>query len=61
MSEVSERYRRLSDAFATKVAAVPADKWDAPTPCGDWTTRDLVRHVVDTQGLFLGLVGKQIG
>ena len=28
MSEVSERYKRLSDAFAAKVAAVPADKWD---------------------------------
>ena len=61
MSEVSERYQRLSDAFATKVAAVPADKWDAPSPCGDWTTRDLVRHVVETQGMFLGLVGKQTG
>ena len=28
MSEVSERYQRLSDAFAAKVAAVPADRWD---------------------------------
>jgi|tagenome__1003787_1003787.scaffolds.fasta_scaffold20893481_3 uncharacterized protein (TIGR03086 family) len=61
MSEVSERYRRLSDAFAAKIAAVPDDKWDAPTPCPDWTARDLVQHVVDTQGMFLGFVGKEMG
>jgi uncharacterized protein (TIGR03086 family) len=61
MSEVSERYRRLGDAFAAKIAAVPADKWDAKTPCGDWTARDLVEHVVNTQGMFLGFVGQQMG
>ena len=26
--------------------AVPDDKWDAPTPCTDWSVRDLVNHVV---------------
>jgi len=61
MSEISERYQRLSDAFAAKVAAVPAGKWDAPSPCAGWTTRDLVKHVVDTQGLFLGFVGLELG
>jgi uncharacterized protein (TIGR03086 family) len=33
------------DAFGEKVAAVPADKWGAPTPCADWSVRDLVNHV----------------
>ena len=61
MSEVSERYRRLSDAFAAKVAAVPDDKWDSPSPCPEWTARGVVGHVVDTQGLFLGFVGKEMG
>ena len=61
MSEISERYRRLSDQFAARILAVPADRWDAPTPCADWTARDLVRHVVDTQGLFLGLVDRKTG
>jgi uncharacterized protein (TIGR03086 family) len=61
MSAVSERYKRLSDAFAAKVAAVPDDKWDNRTPCDNWTTRDLVSHVVDTQGMFLGFVGKEMG
>jgi uncharacterized protein (TIGR03086 family) len=61
MSEISERYGRLADAFADKVAAVPPDRWSAPTPCENWTARDLVGHVVATQGMFLGFVGRSLG
>ncbi len=61
MTDVSERYRRLSDAFAGKIAAVSPSNWGAPTPCPDWNARQLVGHVVDTQGLILGLVGQDIG
>ena len=32
-------------AFGTRVRAVAADDWDAPTPCEDWTVRDLVNHL----------------
>ncbi|RIK13014.1 MAG: TIGR03086 family protein, partial [Acidobacteria bacterium] len=28
------------------VEAVPADRWDRPTPCEGWTVRDLVNHLV---------------
>lgn len=61
MTEIADRYRRLSRAFADEVAAVPPEGWDAPTPCVDWTVRDLVAHVVETQGLFLGFVGRSSG
>jgi uncharacterized protein (TIGR03086 family) len=61
MTEASDRYRRLSDAFAAKIAAVPASRWDASTPCSEWTVRDLVGHVVSTQGIILGLAGRTIG
>ncbi|WP_017600485.1 TIGR03086 family metal-binding protein [Nocardiopsis lucentensis] len=61
MSDIAKRYDRLSTAFAAAVAAVPEDGWAAPTPCPGWTARDLVRHVVDTQGMFLGLVGRELG
>jgi len=61
MTEISERYRRLSDAFAAKVAAVPPSAWDTPTPCAEWSARDLVGHVVATQGRILGLAGRTIG
>jgi uncharacterized protein (TIGR03086 family) len=33
------------DAFGEKVRAVPADRWEAATPCTDWSVRDLVNHV----------------
>ena len=58
MTDISERYRRLSDAFAATVAAVPADGWDAPTPCNDWTVRDLVNHVASTPAMFFGFIGQ---
>ena len=61
MTEISERYRRLSDAFADRIAAVPADRWDGPSPCEGWTALDVVRHVVETQGMFLGLVNRKLG
>ncbi len=59
MSEISQRYDRLSTAFAEKVAAVPQDGWESPSPCEGWTARDVVRHVIDSHGTFLGLIGEQ--
>jgi uncharacterized protein (TIGR03086 family) len=60
MSEIADRYRRLSTAFADRVAAVPTDAWDSPTPCEEWTARDLVAHLVEVHGMFLGLVGREL-
>ena len=60
MSMVSERYRRLSDQFAVRITAVPDDKWDSQSPCENWTARDVVKHVVNSQGYFLTLVGREM-
>jgi uncharacterized protein (TIGR03086 family) len=60
MSEIADRYRRLSDAVAETIAAVPADRWADQSPCEDWTARDVVRHLVQTQGMFLGFVGREL-
>jgi uncharacterized protein (TIGR03086 family) len=46
VSEAIERYERTADGFDQRVSAVPADKWDAPSPCEGWTARDVVGHVV---------------
>ena len=59
MSEISDRYRRLSHAFADKVAQVPDDKWAAPSPCEDWTARDVVEHVARTPVMFFEMIGKE--
>jgi uncharacterized protein (TIGR03086 family) len=58
MTEISDRYRALSAAMADRIAAVPADGWDAQTPCEDWKARDLVRHLVDSSAMFLGFIGQ---
>lgn len=59
-AEISARYDRLAAAMAETVAAVPADRWKSPSPCEDWTALDVVRHVVESQGMFLGLVGRSL-
>lgn len=61
MTEISERYRRLATDVADKVAAVPDDRWSSPSPCEEWTARDVVRHLVDSQSMFLGLVKREMG
>ncbi|WP_028925987.1 TIGR03086 family metal-binding protein [Pseudonocardia acaciae] len=35
--------------FDRLVRAVPGDRWDAPTPCDEWSVRDLVGHLVGEQ------------
>lgn len=54
MSVTADRYRKVATGFTNRVAQVPPDAWDNPTPCEDWVARDIVRHVVETSGFFLG-------
>lgn len=35
--------------FTERVHAVRADQWDAPTPCTDWSVRELVNHLAVEQ------------
>lgn len=60
MDDIAARYDRLAAAFAAKVAAVPDDRWDAPSPCPDWSARDVVRHVVDAHGMFVGFIDEHL-
>jgi uncharacterized protein (TIGR03086 family) len=46
MSESIDRYELVAAGFDQRVKAVPADKWDAQSPCEGWTARDVVAHVV---------------
>ncbi|MFF5179656.1 TIGR03086 family metal-binding protein [Micromonospora sp. NPDC000316] len=57
MDEVVDRYLRRFDAFARTAATVPDAGWDGPTPCGDWTVRDLVTHVAEMNTIHLGRAG----
>ncbi|QKW23148.1 TIGR03086 family protein [Kitasatospora sp. NA04385] len=42
-------HARALEHFGDLVRAVPADGWRAPTPCADWTVRQLVGHLASEQ------------
>ena len=50
------RYLRALDRLDAVVGAVPAERWDAPTPCSGWSARHLVGHLVDGQGQVLAML-----
>ena len=52
---VLEHYDRLAGEMADRIASVPEDRWEDPSPCEGWTARDVVSHLVDTPGMFFGL------
>ena len=57
MSEIAERYERITAQFTERVRAVPADAWNNPSPCEGWTARDVVGHLTDWIPAFFGAQG----
>ena len=43
--DVNTLYPRTVEFFTDRVNAVNAAQWGDPTPCSEWTVRDLVNHV----------------
>ncbi len=43
--DVSTLYPRTVEFFTDRLDAVAPDQWNDPTPCTEWTVRDLVNHV----------------
>jgi uncharacterized protein (TIGR03086 family) len=46
MTDIAELHARALDATGRVVAAIPADRWDAITPCDGWDVHELLNHVV---------------
>jgi len=44
--DIVDVHRRTVEAWQGSVGAVAADQWASPTPCTDWSVRELVNHVV---------------
>ncbi|HEY9389938.1 MAG TPA: TIGR03086 family metal-binding protein [Mycobacteriales bacterium] len=43
---IATQFQRVADDLAARIAATPPDRWSAPSPCADWTARDVAEHVV---------------
>jgi uncharacterized protein (TIGR03086 family) len=57
MSEIIERWKRLTDGFSQRLETVRDDQWDSPTPCADFTVRQLVSHAIDVQRIVPKALG----
>ena len=45
--DVNTLYQRAVELFADRVSAVRDEQWGDPTPCDEWTVRDLDNHVTN--------------
>lgn len=45
--DVHTLYQRAVGFFTERVGAVQEHQWGEPTPCAEWTVRDLVNHVTN--------------
>lgn len=55
---------QLAEAAAATeqvLVAITAAEWELPTPCSDWTVRELVRHVVSGNQVFADALGGDSG
>ena len=50
-TDPAERHREIAAGFSDRVRAVT--DWGAPSPVAEWTTRDVVRHLVEWFPPFL--------
>ena len=57
MSDIAERYERVTAHFTECVRAVPETAWNNPSPCEGWTARDIVRHLTEWIPAFFGSQG----
>lgn len=63
--DLNTLYHRTVEHWADVVVAVPEDLWDSPTPCSEWSVRDLVNHVTSedlwTTALLAGQTIEEVG
>jgi uncharacterized protein (TIGR03086 family) len=63
--DLNTLYHRTIEHWADVVVAVGDDQWDSPTPCSEWSVRDLVNHVTSedlwTTALLEGRTIEEVG
>jgi uncharacterized protein (TIGR03086 family) len=56
---LAEQLGRAFDAVARLISNIRADQWSAPTPCTDWTVRQMVNHLIGMNRVFAALLDGQ--
>jgi uncharacterized protein (TIGR03086 family) len=63
--DLNRLYHGTVESWVARVRAVGSDQWEQPTPCAEWTVRDLVNHVVGedrwTRPLMEGQTIEEVG
>jgi uncharacterized protein (TIGR03086 family) len=54
--DVEELHRRTQEVWTDRLDAISPDQWGGPTPCSEWTVRDLVNHVAGEDAWTVPLV-----
>ena len=54
-----EQLGRAFDAVGGLISNIRADQWSAPTPCTDWTVRQVVTHLIGMNRVFAALLAGQ--
>jgi uncharacterized protein (TIGR03086 family) len=57
---LAEQLGRASAAVADLISNIRPDQWSAPTPCTDWTVRQVVNHLIGMNRVFTALLAGQL-
>ncbi len=61
MNPTASAYEAALHPLLTVVDAVPVAAWERPSPCSDWTARDVIDHIIATQRDLLVGHGHDLG
>jgi uncharacterized protein (TIGR03086 family) len=56
MNQTTARYLRVLAGVSDVVSRIPDDRWNAPSPCTEWTTLHVLGHLVDGQHQIAALI-----
>jgi uncharacterized protein (TIGR03086 family) len=46
---IADRYASAAQRLTVLIGLVPLNDWGRPSPCRDWTAREVVEHIVTTE------------
>ncbi|MFD6938191.1 TIGR03086 family metal-binding protein [Streptomyces goshikiensis] len=59
MNQTAARYQRVLAGVSDVVSRIPDERWNAPSPCTQWTTLDVLGHLIDGQHQIAALITGQ--